>query len=259
MIGLMRLAIALAVLAGCQFSQGFPNNDPPLDDASASDATRGDGAVIDGPPTDGPTMLDASTVTPLLRHDFEADLIGPYTAIYLMSNDAVNHSSTAHTGTKSAHCVTANPADAQATLYYNFPTRAQLYASMWIRLASGFPPSDYVMIMTLVDDPAGIAWNNVAQVSVFPDMRVGIYNNALNQNMYSTATLTVNQWHRIEVLYKVSTSSGRALLAIDGVVQFDMKNIDTGSLQFHRILTGIAWQGNPNTPAALYLDDVRLE
>ncbi|HEY5923263.1 MAG TPA: hypothetical protein VIV11_16400 [Kofleriaceae bacterium] len=255
----MRLAIALAVLVGCKFPHGTSSDNPGGDDADMSDSPLSDSLTIDTPTTDGSTMLDASTVTPLLRHDFETDLIGPYTAIYLMSNDAVNHSSTAHTGTKSAHCVTANPAEAQATLYFNFQTRAQLYASMWIRPSTGFPPSDYVMIMTLVDDPAGIAWNNVAQVSVFPDMRVGVYNNAQGQETLSTATLTVNQWHRIEVLYKVSTNAGRAMLAIDGVVQFDMKNIDTGSLQFHRILTGIAWQGDPGDATALYLDDVRLE
>ena len=90
-------------------------------------------------------------------------------------------------------------------------------------------------------------------------MRVGIYNNAQGVETLSTATLTVNHWHRIDVLYKVSPTSGRAFLSIDGVVQFDMKNIDTGSLQFHRILTGIAWQGDPTDPTALYLDDVRLE
>ena len=253
----MRFAVAaLAVTAACKFSHGNPPDR--VDDASPTDSPMIDSPRLDASLTDGmPDMMPDGGTPALLMHDFEADLEGPFTGIYTMPNDAVGHASLGHNSQKSAVCSTQQPFEAQAALYYNFSLRTQLYASMWLRLSSGFPPSDYVMVMAFVNDVS--TWTNIAQVSVFPNRKVSVYNNTLGIDTFSTATLSQDIWHRIEVLVKVSPTTGRLFLAVDGVTQFDMKNINTGSLQFHRILTGIAWQGAPNDPTTLYIDDVRLE
>ena len=244
------MRLALIVMAGCGFSHGMLPN-------ASSDA---DVTGVDALDARSDASRDGSTVTPLLVHDFEDDLIGPYTNIYLAANDSVNHSSSvAHTGVKSAHCTSATPAEAQATLFFNFANRTRMYTSMWIQPTAGFPPSDYVMIIAFVDDPAGSAWNNIATVAIHPDMRVSVLNTATGTYHYSSAQLTTDAWHHIEVVVLVSSTGGRLALAIDGAPQFDLTGINTGSLQFHRILTGLVWQGAGADPTTLYLDDVRLE
>jgi hypothetical protein len=248
--------LALVAVAACKFEHGnLLETTPPSGDGGSADS----GLPADARAVDAGKTVDAASSMALLDQDFEGSLIGPFTNVYEMPSDEVNYATIGHSGTKSAYCITAAPAEAQATLYRDFSNRSQLYASMWIRLDTGFPPNDYVMIMAFVDDPNGTTWNNLAQVSVFPDMRVSMYNNAASTETFSTATLTVNTWHHIEALVRISATNGRLMLAIDGAVQFDKTGLDTGFMQMDKILTGIAWQGSANDPTALYVDDVHLE
>jgi hypothetical protein len=197
----------------------------------------------------------------MLFWDFEGGLQGPFTGIYTMPNaDEVTHStSMAHGGTRSAHCETDGVDNGQATLFLDFSPRDEIYVGMWVRLDNGFPAPSFVMLSSIVDDPAGSAWNNVATMDIHTDMRVGVLNGATGVVTKSTTVLMIDRWYHLELWVRASPTNGRLTLAIDGVVEVDQVAIDTGALDFHRVLTGIAWLDVGGDAVEIFVDDITID
>jgi hypothetical protein len=194
----------------------------------------------------------------MFAHDFEADLQGPFTGIFLMTGDTVSWAtSVPHQGLRSARCQTNSQSNNQASPYLEFTMRDQIYVSEWIRTASGFPAGNTAELIAVSNNMTG-TWRNIATVDLFPDMRVGVFNEALDTWTYSSATIG-SGWHRVELWLVASPTAGRIALAIDGAIQFDLTGIDTGALLFHLVLTCITWQGTTNEPLELYMDDVVID
>lgn len=246
--------LALLLLAGCGFEGGARPG-------ATSDAT----VLGDAEPAmaDGATTADAPpgpTSTIWLQHDFEADLIGPFSGIYRANGDSVTLSTTiAHAGVRAANCRTNNQADNQAAFHFELPDplQTEVYVGFWVRLEEGFPPGDAVMLAAVVNAKA--VWTNIATLDVYPDMSLGVTNGANQaQILHSTKKLTPATWHHVELRVRASTTSGRIALAIDGQPQYDETTLDTGSLGFHRVLAGIAWQVDRNDPQLVFIDDVTI-
>ena len=84
-------------------------------------------------------------------------------------------------------------------------------------------------------------------------MKPYIYNVMGGEFYFSDTALTKGEWHRLEMKYSVSNTSGRAELWVDGVKKVDESNKDTGTELIERTQIGIFWKTSGEE--TVYIDE----
>jgi hypothetical protein len=213
---------------------------------------------------------------------FESGNLTAWSGSYAGSGDSIAASTEQkNTGSYSgkAQIDSVDTGGPQAMVWKNIADHTSLHAKMHIYLPTDFAlprdPADpgdrpYVVVMEYVNPNVDGQWVNIIDVTINEDMTLYMWNGTCTApsgagtceayGFQATNTISKGTWHTLEMMAKVSPTSGEARVWLDGNLEIEATGINLGSNPITRFASGIYWSrprpnNNPNT---VYHDDVVL-
>jgi len=159
---------------------------------------------------------------------------------------------TVHTGTYAAECYADDVYENQACVVKGIAAQSGISTTAWFYLPNDYTDGDYVSFTRLVDD----IWAGGASLNIYDDRELYITEYYNGQDWYFSGNiLSKGQWHRLEMNFLISETSGRAQLRLDrGVPIIDESGLNTGTDPITLVCQGYFYGGG-SISATIYCDN----
>jgi hypothetical protein len=159
----------------------------------------------------------------------------------------------ANSGTYSLKGEVDNVATARARVHKDFAGQTTISATAYIFLDPAFATSNTVEVLYFTEPGQQIL---TAQIK--DDMTLDLWNEVVGERYTSTATISVGEWHTLEMQAVVNGTSSEARLWFDGNLEIEETGIDLGTDPVSRFFAGYYWSSPQDEANILYIDDVTL-
>ncbi len=206
------------------------------------------------PPDDGSNVF-------LFYDDFEGGALpGPWDGVWTGdgTDDITITTSTVHTGTYAVDCYADDVYENQACVVEGIAAQTGISTTGWFYLPNDYTDGDYVSFTRLVDN----GWAGGASLNIYDDRELYITEYYNGQDWYfSGSILSKGQWHRLEMNFLISETSGRAELWLDGGGStgggspiINESGLNTGTALIDNVMTGYFY-GGASVSNTIYCDN----
>jgi hypothetical protein len=157
------------------------------------------------------------------------------------------------TGTYSLKADVDNVATARARVHKDFTGQTTISATAYIFLDPAFSTSNTVEVLYFTEPGQQIL---TAQIK--DDMTLDLWNEIVGERYTSTATISVGEWHTLEMQAVINGTSSEARLWFDGNLEIEETGIDLGTNPASRFFAGYYWSSPQDEANILFIDDVTL-
>ena len=157
----------------------------------------------------------------------------------------------AHTGTYGAECYVDDVYQNYAHVVKGIAAQSGINATGWFYLPNEYTDGDYLSFIRVVDD----GWAGGASLNIYDDRELYITEYYDGQNWYFSGTiLSKGEWHRLEMNFLISETSGRAELWLDNFRVVNESGLNTGTAPITTVLPGNFFMGD-SISNTIYFDD----
>ena len=158
----------------------------------------------------------------------------------------------ANTGTYSLKADVNNVSTARAHAYKDFAGRTTITATAYIFLDPAFSTSNTVEVLYFTES------SQILTAQVKSDMTLNLWNEVVGENYPTATTISVGEWHTLEMQAVINGTSSEARLWFDGNLEIEATGIDLGTNPITRFFAGYHWSNPQDEANILYIDDVTL-
>jgi hypothetical protein len=162
------------------------------------------------------------------------------------STDRVN------TGTYSLKAEVDNVPNAQARVFKDFSGQTTISATAYIFLDPAFSISNNVEVLYFTTP------SQVLTAHIKSDMTLNLWNDFAVENYATATTISVGEWHTLEMQAVINGTSSEARLWFDGNLEIEQIGIDLGTNPITRFIAGYHWSDPQDEANILYIDDATL-